>query len=419
MSRQTARNRRNESGRSSRKTVAPRHANGSGRAKTAPEPVKLSTARDSRGKSIAIVVIVAVLALGAGAYWFSPHAAALRHLARGRADEKAGRSDLAGQEFDAAVAADGRNADAWQALADHDYRTSEWEEAKDAYAEVLKFRPNAPHADSRMAVCAMNMKDYVNAYQFARKALAIDPNDIDALKIEIPISGMNGFALEDIDNIRRLAKLEPDNAQTLSLFANALLSKGMYDEARPVIDNLLTLEPNDMYGRFESALETVMTPSTDARLRQAIADLKDTNARYPSFAPAYQYLGKAYMRQSRWKDAVAALERAAALRPSRKEIQLDLIAACERAGEPSEAAAARARFDALQKQADEALVLEKQLDVNPNDFENNLKLGQIRIAEGEYRAAHLYIGRAAEINPNDPRVAGAVRTLERKQEDQP
>lgn len=357
------------------------------------------------------IIAICLIAAGISAYEFSPSTVARRHLDQGRTYERAGQTDLAEHEFNAAIDADGKNPNAWWALAEHDYNAGQYEEAHDAYAEVQKLRPNTPHLDSRMAVCAMKTNDAVTAYDLAKKALKIDPNDADALSIQVQMAVSNGAALQDLDNIRRLAKLKPDDTQVLELSGNTLISQGLYDEAKPIVDHLLAINPSDSFGRFEQDVITVETSSTPAQLTSTVDDLQHAIVAHPKYYLAYRYLGKAYARQSRWKEAADELEKAAELRPNRKEIQFELMDVYRHTGDTKKLAAAQARFNELTAESNEAFRLEKQLDVDPNNFEENLKLGQIRIQEGEYRVAHRYIARAAQINPNDPRVIAAVNTL--------
>ena len=164
--------------------------------------------------------------------------------------------------------------------------------------------------------------------------------------------------------------------------AAAHLDAGRYAEAIAVLKPLAEKDPKDLVAHFDLALAYSMAGQSEPAiagfrrvlelkpgLYEAQLNLGQLLEKSGQHAEAAEWLsqaveqkpkdlrpvlllGRALAGQSKWNDAVAALEKAAALDAADKDIQLELAQVCERAGQPDKALAIYARF------ADDAAVQE-------------------------------------------------------------
>jgi Flp pilus assembly protein TadD len=377
----------------------PSHAQRTATAKKRPPPVV-----------VGIIVLVAALFIVAG-FIVMPGMLANRDIAQGDQFVKNGRSDLAEQPYLAATQEDGGSVVPWNALGGFYALNNRWSDALNAFNHILAIDPNYPHLNSHLATCYMNTKDILNAMKDAHAALKVDPNDPEALTVETTLQAQDGLALQDVDNIRRLAQVQP-SAHNLEMLANVLVTKGLYTEAGPVIDQLLVVSPGDPFGRFMRAVAVISTDGSGARLAQAVSDLQQIVTEQSGNYAVHQYLGKGYLRQGNLKGAISELEEAARLRPTNKDVYLALIRAYQQAGDTAKSATAQAVFAAIQKQSDEAFRLEKLVVAQPDDFDDVLQLGSLYTKLGEFRAARRYLSHALQLRPDDPGVIQAIRAFQ-------
>jgi tetratricopeptide (TPR) repeat protein len=360
-----------------------------------------------------VVVVIVLLAVGfaVGIFEVMPGMMSSRDIARGDQFVKDGRSDLAEQPYLQATQEDTRSVAAWNALGRFYAANSRWSDALTAFNHLQGLEPNYPHLNAHLAMCFLNTKDILDAFKDAHAALKSDPNDAEALTVETTLQTQNGLALQDVDNIQRLAQVQP-NAHNLEMLANVLVTKGLYSQAGPVIDQLLVVDPGNAFGRFMRAVTVIETDSAGSRLAQAVGDLQQIVTEQSGNYAVHQYLGKGYLKQGNLKGAISELEEAARLRPTNKDVYLALIRAYQQAGDTAKSAQAQAVFAQIQKESDEAFRLEKLVDVQPDDFDAVLQLGSLYTKLGEFRTARRYLSHALQLRPNDPGVIQAIQAFQ-------
>jgi tetratricopeptide (TPR) repeat protein len=93
------------------------------------------------------------------------------------------------------------------------------------------------------------------AEQAVRRALAIDPNEPNALVAQARIQGsMDGWAKYD-QRLRRALTIDPNNARAMSALAAVLQAAGLTQESRGWNRRLIALEPMNPGHNFRKALQ--------------------------------------------------------------------------------------------------------------------------------------------------------------------
>ena len=174
--------------------------------------------------------------------------------------------------------------------------------------EALKEFPDSPRLWSVLGMAYFDDNKLAEAQKSFEKALSQDSKLVPAMAYLGAIAGEQGRYIEAAKIYQRAIDLNEKIALLHYLLAETLLKMTETDEAR-----------------VESALKRAI-------------DLE------PNLTSAHLSLGRFYVRQSRWAEAVISLERAAKLEPERAEIFYQLGRVYTRLKRPGESQAALAKF---------------------------------------------------------------------------
>jgi tetratricopeptide (TPR) repeat protein len=184
--------------------------------------------------------------------------------------------------------------------------------------------------------------------------------------------------------LREVQGLRADR-QKLQDQVNGLLKQQRVKEAEAAVAKYLKVLPDDpdgllLLGRLR--LLQRRCPEAEEAFRRHLAA-------QPASLNGQVQLGLSLLCQRRWDDAASALRAAVALKPDFAQAHYNLGYALSRAGNT---AAAIASFrEALRSQ--------------PGDAETHLALAEELHRTGQDADALRHLGRSAELNPNDPRIA--------------
>lgn len=357
---------------------------------------------------LGILVVVAL-----GVVWFRADTAAdeQRSVKEGLQLAQEGQIAEAERLWKKVVQDNPDNARGWELLATLYGHSERFPEAIDALRRVTKLKPGKAISYARIAECLERTGDKEGALQQAREALKRDPNSISALTTAVSVLGKLKVEKEKIDDERRLTLLQPDNTAYLGMFAIDLVHNDLYQEARPVIENLIRLDPNNPDGyNLRGEIEYYQDP-TPHGLKQAAADFQKTLQIRPDAFPPKLFLGKIYTRLGQPEKAIACLLEAKRMSPEHGEIDYPLGDAYEQAGQASNAEAARQRFATWNQEFLREKALEKRCALQRDNFEIHLEVGKIKLRKHELPAAAFYLGRASQLRPADTDIKNALKQL--------
>jgi tetratricopeptide (TPR) repeat protein len=183
---------------------------------------------------------------------------------------------------------------------------------------------------------------YARAERALRRALAADPNDVDAMIGLASVANSRHRFRDGLALARRAQRFSPDTALTYAVIGDSLVELGRYDEAFATFDRLGELKPGlASYSRTSYALELLGQIGPAISAMRLAADAAGGQGEPAAFA--HVQLGKLHFSVGR--PEAAAREYRAALGASPRYIEaLDGLA---------HVAAARGRFD-------QAIRLERQ-----------------------------------------------------------
>jgi tetratricopeptide (TPR) repeat protein len=185
--------------------------------------------------------------------------------------------------------------------------------------------------------------DLPGALTEARRAVADDGNDEDALMLVGRLGRMTGDEGMAAEAYGRIASLEPQDASPLIQQARVLVHLKQYGQAEEVANAALSRDADDpeVYQVLGRAY------LSEGQLQKAIDSFQKVIALEPTHGYALNNLGLAYLRTNQNSEAAEVLEQAAMLLPDIAYVQNNLGIALERTGDKDDAQAAYARAMSL------------------------------------------------------------------------
>lgn len=219
--------------------------------------------------------------------------------------------------------ADGRTADALRTLGHARERAPHSEDVLSAYAQVA-LTARAPVPAAEVLAPLARMCPTVAAYRYRLGVALLQAGDVTGA----------------VESLRLAQELEPDRPLTLAALGLALVSAKRYAEAKPLLARSLDLEPDGVEALAALAEAEEGLGELDAAEDHASRAL----ARQPDHPTANLALGMVRMKQDRYADARAPLERAARADLPKAHYQLSLAYA--RLGEDALSERSRALYAA-------------------------------------------------------------------------
>jgi predicted Zn-dependent protease len=356
--------------------------------------------------------VLVLLAVGAwGALLLSRSSPVERHIAAGVEYARLRQGPKAEQEWLEATRQDASDPRAWDYLSEYYLATHNWPAATEALQKLAQLKPETPHLQARLAQSSLQAGDERAAYGYAEESLKREPNDAETLQLFCTLLQRTGEDQRRLELLRRLVTLQPENAANQMALAEALVSKQLFAEARPRVEQILQRDPANVEACSLRGMITFNADPSPQGMRSAEADFLRV-VRAPRFAPfAHFYLGKIYLRLGQPAKAVPPLKAAAKALPNKREVLFALSDAYGQAGKTAQAEQARQQFEALRQLENRIDRLTSQCAANPNDVAGELELANLLLQHGEFQKAEGHLNKALALHPNDPRVKAALQQL--------
>jgi tetratricopeptide (TPR) repeat protein len=347
---------------------------------------------------------VAVLLWGGVIRWQLHNGPVQQFVQQGQDFALKGEAGNAEQAWLKATQLSPKSIDVWQLLGDLYLNTSQWAKARQAFQKIVDLAPETPHCFTGLAVAMLRLGDEVDAYKWAKEALKRNPKDASSLQIVAFASGYMGRAEEQIGVLHQLREIQPRDPEVLQMCLEALVAQKKFDELRGVTDTLIQLQPDNPLPYAVHALVALENDGSPEALAQAEKDCMHALQLLPVYGYARFQLGRLYIRQGRWKEAIFQLEQAQKLSPQQMDVPFELSNAYVRAGQTQKAAESRARFQVLREETNRLNILTKKCSFEPDNFLANLEVGKITLKNGDLRKAGYFLGIAIKLKPDDAEI---------------
>lgn len=281
------------------------------------------------------------------------------------------------------IAAYGQGGDpcaaAGQALLEHDL-----EAARAGYESCLKDAPPSPERLSNLGMAYAGLNQFDRAIPIYRQALALKPND--------PTLHMNmGLAMLKTGQVKEAAKefslslvADADSLKALELLAYCHLQLNEIELAAEEAERVHLAQPDD-----DSASLILGTCLLRLARYKAAIPLLYFSMLKANVPQTHQLLGEAFLGVKAYNNALKEFLSAQTALPGLAGLDNDLGTTYAGLG-----------------QTDKGVVeFEKQLAVDPNDFEANYYMGRIKRLGNDPEAAKKFLAKAQSSRPGDPSIA--------------
>lgn len=262
--------------------------------------------------------------------------------------------------------------------------------AIDAYLALLERDPGRADVRSNLGAAYARLGRHTEAIEQYQKALAAG-NDDPAIRFNLGLALLKAARFADAgQELARVVELQPDNKNAVLLLAECQLQQGQSGKAVEL------LSPHEAdWGEdraFAYLLGSALVREDQLERGQVYIDRV---LRGGDSAEARLLMGAAQLRADNPMAARDELNRAAELNPALPGVYSLL-------------------GQALQRMADAPAAEEaykRALEQDPNDFDANLQLGNMRRDAGRYDEARAYLTRAARLRGEDLSVLHALGSL--------
>ena len=206
--------------------------------------------------------------------------------------------------FERATGADARYAAAYAGLSHAWWWRGVWgaKTFKDIESPSRAAAQKALALDPRLAEAHVSMGrlrfghdwDWTGAEKDFRRALEIDPNNLDAHFFSAMLFMALGRFAESIAHIERAEQLDPLSSTVHSAFGRVLYRARKFDQAIPHLNQAIALEPrsSDAYGRLADVYEALGRYDEALALYEKVHVLRGWPVRGPDIAIVFARMGK-------------------------------------------------------------------------------------------------------------------------------
>ncbi|MDX1932245.1 MAG: tetratricopeptide repeat protein [Capsulimonadales bacterium] len=277
---------------------------------------------------------------------------------------------------------------------------------------VVRLAPDTPNVFADLGRSVMRSSQRQELLKEAETVLARKPEDVEALTIAVSALLGKDDQRKRLGYLRTLVRLRPEDSVLKVTLAQELVNSFLYDEARPLIEDLIRTDPNDPAAYYLRGQVGYFRGTDRAALAQAEADFKKTLELRANVARTQLFLGRVYLRQGQAKKAIEPLSAAAERMPENPDVHFELARAFRLIGDRETSAKAQSEFVRLREQATLAEAMAKRCGAFPEDFDLHLKTARLMIRKGDPDKAIYYVNRALTIRPNDPAGMSVARELD-------
>jgi len=261
-------------------------------------------------------------------------------------------------------------------------------EALQLCEKVIQQKNNAFSYILRGRVKAM-LDDRQSAVGDFRKAVEMEPNNIDVLLAKIDFAGASGMIEEAITDVNNALLLAPDNITVQQRAVAILLSSKKADlrkRGKEILNKAIETNPRDV--RFQlQKVRLLLASNATPSLGQAVGILENIIETQPAESEAWTLLASASLDQGQTSKAIDVTMRGLVYKPGDKSLML-----------------LKARAEAVRSPSLAIPTLKAVLEMEPNNADFVLLLADTYMKSGEFeKAVQILKSRAASCPKADDR----------------
>jgi len=252
--------------------------------------------------------------------------------------------------------------------------------AIDFYKSALAIQPDRADALSNLGAAYAKLGQYDDAVKQYDAALKSDPENAQ-IRMNLALAYYKSARPNDaIPQLKRVVSSDPQMKPAYLILADCYLQTGQNQDVVSLLQPREAMFGGDLSYAYMLGTALVQTGNTVDGQRYV-----DRVFGAGESAEGHLLMGMAYLAQQNYREARTELQRATELNPQLPTVHAMYGRSLLGVGE-----------QALAEQE-----FRKELDLNINDFEANLQLGNIRKSTQKFDEAEAYLERAVSIRPKD------------------
>jgi tetratricopeptide (TPR) repeat protein len=212
--------------------------------------------------------------------------------------------------------------------------------------KAVEMRADNPRLLALLGLKYTEGRYYSDAIAVLREAIRLQPANPELRFLLIQAHYMNQDSELALEEARTTANDFPALAKSHLVHALQLHNMGRYEEARPLLERALAVDPN--LDEAHGALGDVLL--RQGEVEQGLAYLRTATERRPDLAEPHIGLGKALLQLKRYDEVIRAMQNAIRLHPDQAQPHLYLSQAYRAVGRLADATQASETFNALNRQ---------------------------------------------------------------------
>ncbi len=202
----------------------------------------------------------------------------------------------------------------------HFIKTESYEQALEAYNELVRVDPNSSAAYSGRALAFIGLKQYQQAIDDCDRAIKLDHFDASAYLTRATARHYLGSDRDAIEDLTKVLKINPKNAMAFNSRAWSLIAIGKYEEGLGDANKAIELNPKISAAHDTRGVAYLYTDDP----QKAVDDFTSALALNPNEGAAYYHRAQAWKKLGQTEKSDADAKRAVELKyvPERWESHL-------------------------------------------------------------------------------------------------
>jgi len=196
----------------------------------------------------------------------------------------------------------------------------DYERALPFFVEAIKRNSNFAEAYFQIGYCLGKLGRYPEAIEPYRRAIRIEPDDIDTLNNLCVAYGMVGRYNEAIETCKEAIRIKADLPEVYNNLGWTYHRIGRYQEAIEFCKQAIRIKPDFAFAHYNLGNNYVALKKFD----EAIESYKQTIRIRFDYAEGHSNLGAAYNQMGRYDEAIESYKQAILIKPGLAEAHLNL-----------------------------------------------------------------------------------------------
>jgi tetratricopeptide (TPR) repeat protein len=269
-------------------------------------------------------------------------------------------------------------------------------EAFNCYRNAIQIKSDFSPAYHQLGLILIQQKKLTEAKKCFQQAIQQNPQDTRSYIYLGEVFNQLGFQDSSIQCCLQVLKIDPNNWQAYHNLGNLYLKQEeICDKAADSLRQAIKINPNFSWSHHNLG-EACLKLNLYSEAAQAFQKAIEIN---PDFHWSYYNLAEALVKLEEWEKAADAYSHAKKIKADLPYIDEKINEALKQKAQVLLAQAFQAYLEEIKENPDEIETYYKALEIQPDNYELLVKLGEVLLLQNKKQEAITYLQKARQINP--------------------